>query len=213
MVRKYLIYGVIGVLLTGLIIGFLWVRKNTRLISDPVNAIPYDAAIILKINNYTDVVKEISRENNVFMQLGGLPAFNDFRRQAGLIDSMLLNYPEARKIFTTAPAYISLQYSGRATIGAIHYFSLPTNIKIHQVNSLVKKVIGNKGTITQRKYEGETIYDIVLSKSSNEKDLSYTVVKGILLLSHSSILIEDKIFLASAFVNFIFILFEKLLFI
>ena len=193
MVRKYLIYGVIGVLLTGLIIGFLWVRKNTRLISDPVNAIPYDAAIILKINNYTDVVKEISRENNVFMQLGGLPAFNDFRRQAGLIDSMLLNYPEARKIFTTAPAYISLQYSGRATIGAIHYFSLPTNIKIHQVNSLVKKVIGNKGTITQRKYEGETIYDIVLSKSSNEKDLSYTVVKGILLLSHSSILIEDAL--------------------
>ncbi len=193
MIRKYLIYGLTGVLLAGLVIGFLWFRKSTRLTGDPLNAIPYDAAIIVKINNYTDLVKEISKENNVFTQLGSLPAFNEFRRHAGLIDSMLLKYPEARKIFTSAPAYISLQYSGRATIGSIHYFSLPGNIKAHQVNTFIKRVIGNSGTITPRKYEGETVYDLVLLNNNIEKNLSYTIVNDILMLSHSSILLEDAL--------------------
>jgi hypothetical protein len=172
---------------------FIYFKNRLIVSSEPLKSVPLDAAFIIRINDFRNLVKNTKKNNKIWEELIKLPVFSRMDQQIEFIDNLNSRYPIARDLLFNKPSYISAHYTGRDRVSFIHIYKLPKGLTGKKINELISKLLVNSGTITQRKYQGRDIYDIRLLNVSPVKSFSYTITEGLFILSFSSILIEDAI--------------------
>ncbi|MBN1414133.1 MAG: DUF3352 domain-containing protein [Bacteroidales bacterium] len=194
MLKKKLLFGLIPVAIVILLILFLLVSRNTKLgPGEPLQAIPVDASVILKINDLEALLKKFHKESRIWDELKITPSYQRLENQLQFLDSILLTIPETRQLLLNAPSYISLHYTGKDKICFFHVYEMPNNLSDRKIHALISRYVVNLGTITERNYDGKKIYDVRFLNENNIRNFSYAVFKGLFLLSFSSLLLEDAI--------------------
>ena len=191
--KKAFIYVILIFIVVLAFLVFLYFKNRLIVSSEPLKAVPSDAAFIIRINDFRNLVKNTQKNNKIWEELRKLPVFSRMDQQIGFLDYLNSNYPLARDLLLNKPSYISAHYTGRNRVSFIHIYKLPKGLAGKKINELISRLLINSGTMTQRKYQGRDIYDIRLLNESPVKNFSYTITEGLFILSFSSILIEDAI--------------------
>jgi hypothetical protein len=161
--------------------------------ADPLKAVPVNASLIIKVNDYQSLLKKTYVNNAIWNELKEIPDFRRIDRQLRMLDSLYTNVPEVTQILDHSPSYISAHLTGKDQISLMHVFRLPARYTDKKISDLIARFVLNAGTINERKYEGTTIHEIVLLKESLIKNFSFAISHDILIVSFSAILLEDAI--------------------
>lgn len=156
-----------------------WQQPQT-VVSNPVDAIPISAALVLSYPHLTKTVDQFENQD-YYQSLAGIKQLDAFFARNLLLDS-LMRYNQELK---TALAHTVL-WSSYHTFpnDSIHFFHAlkPANGTIQQVVGAFEKALRNKSALTQHNLEGQTVYKAVLS---NPFDIVFFTVKNELLLAAS----------------------------
>ncbi|MBN2481153.1 MAG: hypothetical protein JXB19_05400 [Bacteroidales bacterium] len=178
--------------LTAIIVTLILILKP-GVTSEPLKAVPADASVIIKINDFQGFVQESMVKSSIWNELKIIPEFNRLDKQIQFLDSLYRNMPEARNLLQAQPSYISAHFTGKERISFMHVYRLPGKLNEKKINDMIHGLIINQGTVNSRKYEGVTVYEVNLLNQQQLGNFSYAIISGNFLLSFSSIVLEDAI--------------------
>lgn len=161
-------------------------------VQKPVNktsfeAIPQNAALILKENNFTALFNKLSTTNIIWEDLiSNTEIAQQTHNNLHYLDSLLSG--PFKPLFIDNPILTSLHLSGANDFGLIFYIPISDDITEDQLIQKIKNV--TRKNPQARKYDGATIH--TLPTNSNAK-ISVIVYRNTLAFSYSTSLIEDVI--------------------
>ena len=161
--------------------------------SEPLKAIPSSASVIIKVNNFSALLKELNDNNTLWNTLNTIPGVDRINRQMYLLDSLYDHLPEIAQILNYSPSFISAHVTGNEHISIMHAFKLPDKSGEKKISDLITGFVVNAGTINNRTYEGVDIYEVVLLNEHLLNNFSFALTHNILIFSFSTILLEDAI--------------------
>ncbi|MBN2611327.1 MAG: DUF3352 domain-containing protein [Bacteroidales bacterium] len=159
---------------------------------EPLKAIPVDAALIIQVNDYGRLVQNL-RKNSVWEITTGIQSLKRIEQQIYFLDSVSRADKNIREILNYNPFYISMHVTGKGKLSFAFVLKMPKGIHEKSINQTIENLVENSGTITSRKYENAEIFDIRLLDKDIVDNFSYTVTKGLLILSFSPLLVEDAL--------------------
>jgi hypothetical protein len=171
---------------------FLTIRKPSAP-AEPLKAIPANASVIIKVNNFRALSEKISVNNSIWNELRIIPGFNRIDQQLRFLDSLFRFFPDAAQILQNPPSFISAHFTGKDKISLMHIFQLPPRYHEKKIFALINSLVVNSGTINIRKYEGIEIHEVALLNETVVKNFSFAVYHNILMISSSAVLIEDAL--------------------
>ena len=77
---------------------FLYFKNRLTISSEPLKAVPFDAAFIIRINDFRSLLKNTQKNNKIWEELRRLPAFSRMDQQIGFLDYINSEYPLARDL-------------------------------------------------------------------------------------------------------------------
>lgn len=160
---------------------------------EPLKAIPIDAAMIIQVNDFKALSAKITGNNAMWHELRALPGLEKLDGQLRFLDSLFQHVPEASVVLQQAPSFLSAHFTGKDRISLIHFFQLPSQQHEKKISDLIKGLVVNSGTIKSREYENTLIHEVVLLQDNKTKNFSFSAYRNILMISFSSILLEDAI--------------------
>jgi len=187
---KKIIFGVI--IVAAIAVGIYWFSYTTELatpVSEGINAIPTNAAIIFESKQAKNSWKKISQTNIMWEELLGTHTFAKLNSQGKYIDSIINTSAAISELFNNHSLFISAHNSGANNFDFLYVYSLP-NLTYQPVVEDFIKSIDKKSTPVFRNYDGATIGVI---HPMQKDSLSYAFFKGILILSSEQTLVEESI--------------------
>jgi hypothetical protein len=158
-----------------------------------LQAIPEDAAVIIKINDLEDVLQKIHKESGIWQELKNTSSFRHLAYQMQFLDSVLISLPDARQLLLNNPSYLSLHYAGKDKIGFLHVYRVPNSLSERKIHALISRFVENKGTVSERNYDGKMMFDVRLLHTDKINIFSYTIYRDLFMLSFSSLLLENAL--------------------
>ncbi|MDP4207630.1 MAG: DUF3352 domain-containing protein [Bacteroidota bacterium] len=190
--KKVVAIIIIAVIIISLAVFFL-LKREKPLADSLYKAVPLDAALIINIKNFDDLNRSLLSNNQLWKEMATLPFFDQLNGQFRFIDSLKRLNPSINKLFTQkTPMLVSGHTSGRNDIRLICYFEVPNESDFNEISHFIKNYKGKKLQSSSRKYEEATLHDVVFPEKKDD-NFTYAWSHGILLLSHSSLLIEDAV--------------------
>jgi len=149
-------------------------------------AIPINAALIIKESNFSALVKKINSTNIVWEELiTHTTSAKNINTQLNYLDSLLNN--SFKTLIKTKEVVGSLHLSGANNYDFIFYLSIADA----ETNELIQKIkTATKSNPSSREYDGVTIHTFPYQE--NQK-IALTYYKNTLAFSFSTVLIEDVI--------------------
>lgn len=190
--KKYSILALGGIIILSLLVLIL-LKRNPAARAEPLKAIPADASLIIRVNNYHNLLQEINTNSLIWQELKNISEFSNINSQFLYFDSLLQYNTDARKILHDNPSFISAHFTGKARIGLIFYFSLPKGIQEKKVSNFFHELIADKGSIISRTYQGKKVYDATIQAANKKNHFSFSIANNLLIYSYSSILLEDAL--------------------
>ena len=178
------------IVIASLILAVVYVvslRKPTTP-AEPLKAIPLSAAFIIKINDFNALYEKATPNNNLWNELKKIPEFGIFSSQLQYLDSLYHNVPEVGDLLRQGPSFLSAHATGRDRIGIMHILKVSPRLGEKKITAVIAGL--SKGTLSERTYEGVTIHEAAVA---GQKPLCWAVSRDLLMISFSSILIEDAV--------------------
>ncbi len=188
--KKILIFIAIVLVLSGIVGGYLYYLRLNTPPSPAIHAVPSTAAVIIELKKPQASWKKFFENTDFKNDLADIPFFNGLRQDIKFIDSLLAANADAEKIFTNQPLFISMHREGAGKQSFLYCIGLPGVNYGAAVDDFVKKIIGTKGTISERSFEDNRIVEV---KAGDNAMYHYFEHNGILAISRSAALIEDAI--------------------
>ncbi|MES2591285.1 MAG: DUF3352 domain-containing protein [Bacteroidota bacterium] len=186
--KKVLIGIVAAALVAGGIYWFTYTKELRTPVSDAINAIPSNAAIIFESKQTNNSWRKLSQNNVMWEGLLSVKTFSKINIQARYIDSLLNSEPAVSKMLDNRSLFISAHVSGANTFDFLYTFSVPNLTQQPLVEAFLKS-INNNLEPGSRVYDGVKIATIYPKHDS----LSYAVTNGIVIISSQPTLVEDAI--------------------
>jgi hypothetical protein len=187
---------VIGLVLAVIIVAatvYYYVSKPEPVVDTIFKAVPLDAALLIDIKNYQTFRNSLVSDNSLWNELSVLPFFDQINKKLKFIDSLTNKHSQLRAFLTDKhPLLISGHPIGKNQIQFIYFIRVEVEKDFTQFDNFIQSSGAEGLDRTLRRYEGATIHDVSFARSKNE-NFSYTWSHGLLILSKSSILVENAI--------------------
>ncbi|MFC2113136.1 DUF3352 domain-containing protein [Bacteroidota bacterium] len=191
MIRKILFW-TIAVILAGILVyAFLELRRGNIQKVDVVQAVPTDAAILINTHDLTGFIRDEMSRNKIWLKLGDMKKIGEFQEILDLLDSLLLDDKEIATLYRGSDISFSLHKSGRNSFDYIMYYPMDSKGNDKQILRFIQDKLPDGSTLKNRRYNEIRVYDVLLP--GQKKGFSFTFSRGLLLLSRSSILLEEAI--------------------
>jgi hypothetical protein len=161
--------------------------------AEPLKAVPNNAMIIVRVNNFRALYEKTSVNNLIWNELKVIPGFERLNRQLHFLDSLVQSVPEAESILNNPPSFISAHITGKDRISILHVLKLPSGYGENSLNTLITRLVGNKADMANREYEGITIHEIIFKEKTGIDNFLWATSRNILMISFSPIILEDAI--------------------
>lgn len=160
--------------------------------TDPINAVPDNASLIIKIHGPYFNIRPILEENNMWNEILSFPSVKRLNANFLILDSILSNDRRAAEMVKKNELLLSFHQTGKVRFDFIAYMPLISRSSDDQLLSLVEQNASGMAVVTERKYSGSKIFDV---KSSGKKGLNFSFgfSKGLVIVSPSGILLEEAL--------------------
>jgi hypothetical protein len=189
MLKKILIGIVLSAFVAGGIYWFTYTKELHTPVSEAINAIPSNAAVVFESKQAKNTWKKLSQANVMWEALLGAETFAKLNNQAHYIDSLIKSNVAISQLLDNHSLFISAHVSGATTFDFLYVYSLPNRSYQSSVEEFIKTINSNTEPFL-REYSG---VDIGTVHPSNRDSLSYTFLNGILIMSGKPNLVEDAI--------------------
>ncbi len=191
MLRKIIFGTVVTVLLGGGLYWFFYTKEARMPVTEGINAIPSDAAIIFESKQSKNTWKKLSQTNIMWEELLGTQVIDRLNRMGSSIDSILQTVPEIAQLLDEHSVYISAHKTRKNDFDLLYVYSLPDLTYTSAVEDFFREKIHYvKIPIEEKETEGELVTSIATEKMGR---IHFTIVKGILILSGNLELLEASI--------------------
>ncbi len=187
--KKILIGIVVSAFVAGGIYWFTYTKELHTPVSDAINAIPSNAAIVFESKQTKNSWKKLSQANVMWEALLGAETFAKLNIQTHYIDSLLKSNAAIAQLLDNHSLFISAHVSGATTFDFLYAYSLPNRSYQSSVEGFIKTINNNTEPFF-REYSG---VDIGTVHPYNRDSLSYAFFNGILIISGKPTLVEDGI--------------------
>ncbi|MBN1599106.1 MAG: DUF3352 domain-containing protein [Bacteroidales bacterium] len=192
MLRRILISAIVLLLAISIAIGFVFIKKKSASMSNPLKSIPIDAAFILRINDFHKFEKSLIYNNSIWSELSKLEQFQKINSNLRFIDSLTVNNSGLTDALYKSSIFISGHYIGGKKSDILYIINFETGYQERRIIDIIDDNLVQNIKNTERKYEGKSIYTVKLSKNDS-KNIYLALIEGNLLISKSIILIENAI--------------------
>lgn len=152
-----------------------------------IEAVPVNAGIILKANNYSELLQNIKFKNNIWPALDSVENFRRLKRNLFYIDSLLVDRTKETDLFAANSFITSIHPEGKKGYSVMYAMLMNSSKEEKLAFELLQEHFGRDSKIKKRSYSGGEIFEATL----NQKETLYFSAKhSFMLLSSSSILIE-----------------------
>lgn len=191
--KKYVVLIVVSfILIAALAVGaYLWLNPRNGKTSDAIQAIPINASVIVKVDDFVRL-KESINQNKVWessLSVRGVSSISDV---INFIDSLRNSNSSVRSLLSKNPLYASLCALGNGGSAYLFSIKLPEGVNPSDLYSLSKlQAIGLYRD--EEKFYNRT--SIITFKQENSEFASISVAchNGILLVGNSLVLLEESI--------------------
>jgi len=151
------------------------------------DAIPQNAALIIKENNFNNIYTKIASTNIIWEELvSNTETALKIENQLNYLDSLLAG--PFKQLFTNQSILSSLHLSGANNFDFIFYIPVSEQISEEDIIQKIKNT--TRKNVSDREYDGVTIHTF---PTNNDSKISIIIYKNTLAFSYSTILIEDVI--------------------
>lgn len=191
MFRKVVFGIVIASILVGGTYWFFYTKEARMPITEGINAIPIDAAIIFESKQSKSTWKKLSQTNIMWEELLGTQTIDRINRQGTSIDSILQLSPEISQLLEEHSVYISAHSTSKNDFDLLYVYSLPNlTYKSAVEDFFIEKMHYIKSPIKTTEFEGESIKTVPTGLA---KKINFAIVQGVLILSTNENLIQTSI--------------------
>jgi hypothetical protein len=189
MTKKYILFISLGILFIISSIFFV-LKKHQPIIDNLFKAVPADAAFIIDVKNYSKFRSELDANNKIWQELSQISIFSGVNEHIHLIDSLQKNNGFLKGFIANNPAMlISGHFTGKSTIELLYCIQMHSKSNFQQIHNILRKIPGS--AISEHRYNGKKISEILIP--SKKENISFCYLNGVLLLSKSSMLIENAL--------------------
>lgn len=193
MIRKVTIGAVAAIFIGMIVYGILEWRRGRIQQADVIQAVPTDAAMIINARDLSGFIRDELSRNKIWHELGMVDGIGAFQQTLGKLDSILRMDHEMKELYKRAEISLSLHRSGKSRIDFIFYYPLDHPGHEKQIIRFIKDKIRQDAILTSRKYNETRLYDVDYSGKRASDDFSFAFVRGLFILSPSSILLEASV--------------------
>jgi hypothetical protein len=185
-------FSLLLLLIIGLSLLAWWLYSRIQAPAEsPVNAIPDNTAIIIKINRPVHLWNVVNKENLMWRQIIRFPGMTGLNRELILLDSMFRQQLDISNIIQRYHLYIAITLSGRSSFGAIFLSSIPGSNPERIVERFIRDYCNNKAIVVSDPYAATWIHRVQTDKSSDP--FFYAVYKGVFMASRHVDLVKKSI--------------------
>ncbi len=186
---------IFGIVISAILIGggywFFHTKESLVPISEGINAIPIDAAIIFESKQSKSTWKKLSQTNIMWEELLGTEIISKINRQGIYFDSILQSAPEISQLLDEHSIYISAHTTGKNNFDLLYIYSLPNLTYKSSIEDYLKeKIQFKKLPALTSEFEGETINSIATNQSNS---FYCAIVNGVLIMSINQELVQTSI--------------------
>lgn len=169
--------------------GFYYSQKYTVIHSNPIDAIPSDAAFFIQVKNGADGLDQL-KKSELFKLLDSDSSINEIEKSLKWVDSLAKSKDLANKIWSTKNIFISAHPTKATDFDFLYCLNLPRGTSSGNFISFIEDLCENKYSTSIREYEDVKIYEIM---KENESIFTFAISKGVIMFSRTSFLVEDAI--------------------
>jgi hypothetical protein len=172
-------------------LGYLLYQKFQRPGESPINAIPGNTALIIKLNKAGNLWGELNRSNLLWKELARFPGISSVRNDLRIVDSVSRKNAMISNILHNYNVLIAISLSGRTTFGTLYLTSVSGSDPASYILDFVQEM--NEGTllVSESPYASTRIHRI---QARGSRDPFYfAVLKGVFMGSFHADLVKKSI--------------------
>lgn len=169
--------------------GYYYSQKYAVLHSNPIDAIPTDAAWFLELKNPKTGVDQLSK-TDFFKTLSKDSSFSVIKKSIHWLDSVSKTDELSTTIWQEQKLFISAHPIKATDFDLLYTCNLPRGKSANNLNSIIEDLTGDTYEKEEREYEDVRIHELT---KNNESYFTYAISKGVFMFSRTSFLVEDAI--------------------
>ena len=191
--KRILIGGVIVFICAGLVVVILLQRMDRITPIEVLEAVPEDAIVLAEGIDYEYLTRTFFQKNRIwidFVNTTGMIKLDSMTRE---VISQISSSESINELLLEEGLSISIHLLGRDRLVPLIYIYYADYHSDHDFEQLILSFLDGETMVNERSYEAETLYDVSAEPGRIPGRFSFTCVKGICLLSPSSILVEESV--------------------
>lgn len=194
MVKRVLIGGMFAVVVVALLLLYLFTRTNTFIDVQASQAVSKDAILYAEHLDYRFFCEEFLDENQVWNELRiNSPKFHEYDSLLRVFSQHVSISPILKELLEQNALSLSIHLMGKSKLTTVFYLNSTEDYSLHDIESELTTLFGDNAIVNERKYEAVNLKDISFRKESFLPSLTFGGKDGLLIISTSSILVEDAI--------------------
>lgn len=169
--------------------GYYYSQKYAVIHSNPIDAIPTDAAWIIELKNCADGNQQLSK-TDFFKTLQTDSSFALMKKSVYWLDSVSKTDDLALNLWTQQKIFISAHPTKATDFDLLYTCNLPRGKSAGDIISIIEDLIDPVFKKEEREYEDVKIHEL---SRNNESVFTYAISKGVFIFSRTSFLVEDAI--------------------
>jgi hypothetical protein len=168
---------------------YSYVKKVKAPVSNAINAIPLDAALVFESKQSRNTWKKLSNTNIMWEELMSIAAFKRLSYQASYADSLLELGGPVNELLEGQSIFISVHPAEDSSFDLLYSYSLPNLTQEDQLTEFLRMVNDGKEP-AEREYSGQTLYSLQPQK---KQSMHYALINGTLMMSINEELVKRSV--------------------
>lgn len=193
MLKRIIYGGLFAVVCLGLVIVFLLNRFDKITPIEILEAVPEDAILFVEDIDYEYLTETFLDGNRIWIDFVNTTGQTQLDSSLRVLVSQINASPSLKEILLKEGLHFSLHLVGKEQLVPLFYLKYPDSYNENEFDHLIISLLEDKAMINSRKYESETLHDVSGEPGLIPGKFTFGCMKGIFLLSSSSMLVEESI--------------------
>jgi hypothetical protein len=193
MLKRFIYAGLFAIVCISLILVFLLNRFDKITPLEIVQAVPEDAIVFVEELDYEYLTETFLAGSRIWVDFVNTSGQSELDSLVQVLLAQVNSAGALKDILKKEGFHLSLHLVGKNQLLPLFYLKYPESYSDHEFENLMMSVLEEKAMINSRKYESETLYDVSGEPGLVPGKFTFSCMKGLCLLSSSSMLIEESI--------------------
>lgn len=193
MLKKFIYAGLFAVVCLGLV-GVIILKKLDKITpTEVLEAVPDDAIIFIERLDYEYVAEKFLPENRIWIDFVNTTGRNRLDSITRILLSHIASNEAIYDLLLKEGLNLSIHLKGKEQLSLLIYLPYGEFYSDHEFEQLIFTSLGEESMVNERKYDGETLFDVSASPSILSGKFTFSCVNGIFLAGPSSMLVENAV--------------------